>query len=549
MNETESRLRQLQQIPVFALRQVVNSLIEDEKTGVLMRQRFNDVLDRRPRSMKRAVQRLTREQLTKLIDACPEVGNKEIKDLFEEYRYGSNPSFYIYLFDTRMLRCEALQEFRQRFEEELKAFNASQEEGLPRVRRLTLNDVDTLPGQPEIMEGNYRFQERLDYIDENQNAISTYETLYGFFWLNTSGGYVIIHARNTEILRALKGAIEEGAGIYLTALVISKQFKNALPFLLRESLRSGRLHDPDPGADRFRWLVIADDNPYEKGYEELEQSYPEVRSARYHEVVGDEKQTSLTIRCDRGALSLAGRLKASQFRTWCLDRLSQLIGVLNQFRANPPAYVKTLHLENVPETARFNAAQKKQVLEIISALLLLKQAPHLGFQQLWTSPLHLAAKMERFMRVQIPFECPERSCGEEGYHACPICGATIFGLKQQDQTWQLECREHIRRRWTGALPLEGQCPQEHFFTLNEEDLTEEMELLPSEDLLQAIASVVNGYLLGYSFDPSRESFIIRGSNMVYYADKANMRDSKTIIYVKQTIGSVTGGNVIGVKTG
>ena len=32
MNETESRLRQLQQIPVFALRQVVNSLIEDEKT-------------------------------------------------------------------------------------------------------------------------------------------------------------------------------------------------------------------------------------------------------------------------------------------------------------------------------------------------------------------------------------------------------------------------------------------------------------------------------------------------------------------------------------
>jgi hypothetical protein len=99
------------------------------------------------------------------------------------------------------------------------------------------------------------------------------------------------------------------------------------------------------------------------------------------------------------------------------------------------------------------------------------------------------------------------------------------------------------------LPLAGQCPQEHSFTLQEEDLAEGMELLPSDDLLQAVADVVNGHLPGYHFDPSREGFIIRGSNLVYYADKARLRDSKTIIYVKQTIGSVMGGNVIGVKTG
>lgn len=554
MNEPKVRTRQLQQIPVFALRQVVNKLIEDEETEVLMLQRFRSVLNRRPRNMKRAVQRSTREQVTKLIDACPEISDDQIKELFEEYRYGSNPSFYIYLFDTRTLGREALKGFRQRFEEELKDFNAPREEGLPRVRHLALNDLGALPEQPEIIEGSYRFQKRLDYIDENQNALSTYETLYGFFWLNTAEGYAIIHARSTEVLKGLKRAVEKGADIYLTPLVISKRFKNALPFLLRDSLQSGRLHDPDPGPDRFRWLTIADDDPYAKGYEGWEKRYPEVRSARYREVVDDEKETSLTIRCDRGALSLAGKLKASQFRAWCLDRLGQLIGVLNAFRANPPAYVQTRRLADVPEMAKFNAAQRKQALEIISALLTLKQAPRLGHQALGTSPLNLAAKMGRFVRVQIPFECPEFDCGEEGYLACRTCGATIFTLRRQDGVWQLECQEHRRKRWTCALPLEGQCVKEHSFTLDEDDLAGEMELLPSEDLLQAIAGVVNGYLPGYSFDPSRESFIIRGPNLLYYPDKAKVPDSeqdrvKNIFYVTQEIGSVVGGQVIGIEIG
>lgn len=103
-----------------------------------------------------------------------------------------------------------------------------------------------------------------------------------------------------------------------------------------------------------------------------------MRSARYREMVDESKETSLTIRCDRGALSLAGRLRASQFRNWCLDRLGQLIGVLSDFQTDAPAYVQTHGLRTVPEMARFNATQKGQVLDIISALLTLKQAPHLG---------------------------------------------------------------------------------------------------------------------------------------------------------------------------
>jgi hypothetical protein len=552
MSEQEMRLQQLQQIPVFALRQVVYRLIEDRRTEGLMQERFLTVLNRKPRHMRRAVQRLTREQITRLIDACPEISDDQIRELFEEYRYGSNPSFYIYLFDTKMLGHEALTGFRQRFENKLEVFNKAQEQGLPRVRHLALNDLGSLPERPEIIEGNYRFQARLDYIDEDQNALSTYQTLYGFFWLNTVEGYATIHARNPQVLKALKHALEKGADIYLTPLVISKQLKNALPFLLQESFRSGRLHDPDPGSDRFRWLTIADDDPYAKGYQSWEERYPEVRSARYRELIGEAKETSLTIRCDRGALSLAGTLKASQFRAWCLDRLGQLIRVLNEFRANAPAYVETLGLANAPEMARLNASQRRYVLEIISALLTLKQAPQLGYQTLRTSPLDLAAEMDRLIRVQIPFECAELNCYEEGYLACPMCGATLFTFKHQDSTWQLECGEHRRQRWTGALPLSGQCDQEHAFTLTEDDLASGMELLPGPDLLQVIAGVVNRYLPGYTFDPSRESFIVRGPNLLYYPDKTQVRDSgQDGVKIIQVYGGdyVAGDKVLGDKVG
>ena len=553
MDERDLRLRWLQQIPVFALRQVVTGLIGGEGMEEVMRERFRTILNVQPRNLPGAVQRLNREHLTRLIDACPEVSNDQIQGLFEEYRYGTNPSFYIYLFDVQLLQREALKGFRQRFEAELEAFNAPREEGLPRLRRLALNDLGALPERPEIIEGNYRFQKRLDYIDAEQNAVSTYETVYGFFWLNAAEGYVIIHATTTRVLKALKRAIQQGADIYLTPLVISKRLKNALPFLLQESLRSGRLHDPDPGPDRFRWLTISDDALYEKGYEDWEKRYPEVRSARYREVVAGEKETSLTVRCDRGALSLAGKLMASQFRAWCLKRLGQIIGVLHQFQADPPAYVRTRRLDGAPEMAKFSAIQRRLVLEIISALLTLKQASHLGYQALHTPPLALAAGLGRFVRVQIPLECPEPECkGEEGYLACPTCDATVFTLTRQEEAWHVECRAHRRKRWSCALPLEGVCEREHPFTLEADDLAERVELLPSKELSSIIATVINDRLPGYSFDPEREGFIVRGPNLLYYPDKGGMPDSEqahvTNFYkVVQHIEAMEGGEVVGVR--
>ena len=543
MTEADIRTRQLQQIPVFALRQEVQALTSLDGMEALLRQRMRQLLRRKPRSVKVAVQRLTREQLTLLVNACPEIADERIQELFEEYRYGTSPSFSIFLFDTQPGPAKDWEAFRAGFEAALETFNQPYEVGLPRIRRVQLNDLVSLPDRPETHEGTYRFQARLDYVDADENVVSTYQTLYGFFWIDTAKGYVIIQARSSEVLGGLQHAMEQAAGILLTPLVISKYLKNELGFLDPASFRSGRLYDPDPGTDRFRWLTIADDAAYQKGYNTWEERYPEVRSVRYKETVGEDKETSLTIRCDQAAFGLAGRLKASEFRAWCLDRLGQLIAVLDGMRANLPQHLETHSLETVLELAKYSPEQKEQILKLVAALLTVKQAPYLSEQAVGGSPLELAAALGALVAVRIHFERPTAECQEEGEFVCPKCKGETFTLARSEAGWQLACAANKRPDWTGVLPLQCQCEEGHPFSIGEDTLAGQMILFPSSELLQTMAKVITRHLPGMSFSPEREGFYVRGPNLVYVRDRQQVATGPGVTYITaiQNIGAVTGG--------
>lgn len=549
MSDLELRTRQLQQIPVFALRRAVGELLDDPGMDSLIRVRLREVLGRRPRDLKRAIQRLTREQLTRLINACPELADDEVQGLFEEYRYGVSPSFNIYLFNTGRVPQGAWQGFRPRFEAALEAFNKPLDEGLARVRAVCLNDLTALPDRPEIMEGNYRFLSRLDYVDADENVVSVYQTLYGFFWVNTALGYAIIQARAPEALDGLRRALVAAAGIALEPLVISKHLKNELTFLSHDALRSSRLHDPDPKTARFRWLTIADDDAYKKGYDEWEERYPEVRSLRYRETIGEDRETSLTVRCDQAAFGLAGRLKASEFRAWCLNRLGQLIMILDQMRANLPQYVQTHALADAPEMKEFEANQQEQILRIVSALLTVKQTPGLDQQPIDTTALELAALLGPLVSARILFDHPTIECDEEGEILCPECGEAFFTVTRGEEGWSFACQAGKKTHWTGTLPLSWQCDQGHEFVIDENTASQGMHLLPSNRLAQTIRKLVNLRLPGYHFEPDREGFEIRGSRLIYYPDRKQITtEIKTEIYSSVAVNQAApGSNITGVS--
>ncbi|MBZ0292385.1 MAG: hypothetical protein K8L99_07430 [Anaerolineae bacterium] len=521
MEYSETTTTQLQQIPVFALREIVQS-VSDAIEADKMIERFKSALGITPRILESAIKRLTREQLTLLVLECPEITPVKVSELFEQYRYGINPAFQIFLFGENATGVDDINLFRTEFTGVLEAFNSEHGEGLPTIKRVDINDLGPMSTQPDIIEGNYRFLQRLDYIDDGQNAISTYETLYGFFWINMLEKYVIIQAQQSVVRKVLKEAIEASADINLTALVISKQLKNDLPFLSRDTMKSGKLYNPDPDVNNFRSMVISDDKLYAKGYEDLEKRYPVVRQARYRDALG-EKTTTLIVQADSGALRIYGRFTASEFRSWCLNRMADIISVLKAYQANITPYVRNLNLKQNPAMLRLRTTkQKNYVIELIIALLTLKQSPNLDTFSLPMTAFTLAAELGQKVKVQLPFQCENPTCEEEAYLMCPTCENRVFTVKKIGSVWQLECSQHHTNKWTTTFPLNISCEAGHEYSLSFDDIAKFIEVVPGKDLLSIISSVIGTSIENNSVDFEQESFFIRGSIFYYHPNKANL---------------------------
>lgn len=548
MDDKQPRTHYLQQIPVFALRKQLYGLLEESSMSDLIRNRIQNSLQIQSSNPRDTIRYLTQDKLILLIEACPEISPSQIDHLYEEYRYGQNPTLYIFLFNPRLVRTSDREQIENLIRADITAWNMRSSELLPLVKSLELDSLWEIIDRPDLLEGSYRFLRRMDYIDEEQNPTSAYETLYGFFWINTQAGYCVIHGRETSILKALEIAIEHAIRVNLVNLIITTELKNSLPFLLEESLRSSRLHDPDPESTRFRWITIADDAPYTKGYRELESSYPEVRDARYRISIDEQRETSLTIRLDRGVISLAGKLSASQFRKWALISLDEIITKLKSLHTKPTLFIKTRGFRGVPELARYTAAQKDSLLRLTADLLELKVQPGVGYRATGISPLALANRLQQYVRVYLHLVCPQDGCDQEGYFACEICGSTEFLVVRREDGFALKCRNHRSKPWSASIPFQSVCSNGHTLIIDSEMLEENLLLLPGDQFLQSISDFIAKYIPAYHFDPSQEHIYIRGRRVYYSAEPPiKLPDQQVTIFNNISVGKVeSGGSVTGV---
>ena len=543
------RTHKLQQIPVFALRTLIYSELSNPENRAGVERSIREQWNVHAQNVSDLIKYQNREKLIQVINEIPEISDVVIDNLFEEYRYGANPSFYIFLFNRSYRTQAARNQIQGPLWHVVERANASILDEFPRIRNLVVDELMELEGNPDVIEGNYSVQRRMDFVDENQNPTSTYETLYGFFWINFQLDYVIIHSRDLKVLSILKAGISEGAGIDLANVVVTKQLKNALPFLDQADLRLSRLHDPDPDSGQYSWISVKDENPYGKGYEDLEQQYPEVVYSHYHIQLDPNKETTLKLNLGDGSLSLMGKLTATQFRHWCLDKMSQIIAKIRQLQSNPISYVATYGLRNVPELLKYSSVQKDHIIGLISQLLNLQKFPGIGYSNLNGSPLTFAAEMQRLITVQFLKRCGEQGCDEEGYFGCGDCRKTKFNMRLKDAEWSLECPSH-RKPWKAALPVKGCCEAGHVFLIDKLELEQISVILPTDSLLRVISQVVDKYVPGYKFSDALETFMIRGNHLIYYQNKAAApRGPEKTMVIQSTvnIGTVQeGANVSGV---
>ena len=473
----------------------------------------------RPRSPINTIGRLTRNQLFKLIQVCPEISTETVESLFSEYEYGINPSFRIFVCDN----CKAqflsnVAELSNGFDQEFETVDSNVDPEVtvrPTFQRLQLNrKLKRLDEFPSVIEGNYRYLKRLDYIDECQELESTYETLYGYFWINVELGYIAIHGRHDRIVRAIRSAFESVTGISLLALVITKQLRQMLPILKHGTIRSSQFRNLNPDSGSVDSVTIRGKSLDPTDLQQYEEDYPEIPHRRYRLNIDEDKISSVAV-TDTGSISLTGRITATQFRNWCLLVLEEVMEVWQDFRKTPESHLETIDLDSSLEFRLLRTKKKKAaVLEILNALLTLQDKSDESIVQLSISPLAFAEAFTTGVMVQIPFVCNQLGCGEDGYYQCSHCDSDEFIVRHSDG-WHLKCLNSGHRSCKSLLPLNGECEKTHPYVLDEAAIESDIEIFLDTDLLQLLEDVVEKYIRGYSFDSTQERFYIKGKTLVY----------------------------------
>ena len=520
--------------------------MHENLSSEVITQRFSSALGFEPRDSAKACSRLSREQLFKLVGVCHEINAQTIEELFEEFKYGKNPSLSVYVFDDNNVQLlNDFHELNQGFKQEFGAINTAVEEAdeiSPTTRELQLNsDLKHLGDFSSVIEGNYRFLKRLDYIDENQEANSTYETKYGYFWIHSELGYVAVHGRNSTIVKAICSTFESVTSISLIPLVINKQFRKMLSFLKHGIIRSTKYRNPNIASGSIDSVTVRGEKLDPSDLQQFDRDFPEMPFRRYRIPIDVEKISSVAVTQD-GSISLSGRITALQFRNWSMPVLGEVMEVWEEFRKIPESHLETIDLESSLELKTLRTRKKKDAfLETLVALLTLQTGADNSIVQLSMSPLEFAELFGAGVRVQLPFVCGAVGCGEESYHKCEHCGSYGFGVRNS-KGWCLTCLNTEHRSFKIPLPINGECERAHPYVLEQSDIESSVRIFFDSDLNEIIENVVRKYIRGHSFDSKSEEFYLRGSTFVYQLRTQSHSTGHQPLQIDNVEGDV---NVIG----
>jgi hypothetical protein len=550
MVEMELRTGWLLQIPARALHTLIAAhLTADQQVRWLREQNI------RFRDLKAALNRLTVEQLIRLINAYPaDISDAIIEAEFKEYRHGRSPTLQLYSLPAALTGFD-LAQANQRAGRAVQRANRNLEQAVgpeevtPRLRQLALEPFLQLADWPGGLHVGYHCQSRLDYIAPGGQATSTYQLLYGHVWVDLERAFVALHVHPAALEPILVQVLSQALGAPLSLVRVDKGLKRDLKFLQKASCRRIRLVDPTPDRQRFGSITLADDEDLARrsylgwSYQEWENDFPEMASARYYARFVQDHETSLSIGVRRGSLTLSGGIATSDLRGWARDTGAQIVVAWRarqqQYRQMPPAALDHERLWEYPLLEDFPDDLRRLILGLVQALATIKERQDPQFRA-WPLPMRTydlalaGARREAqeglgqasrvggpasWFRVMMRVDCPEVGClAATECLVCPACGRPLFTLaiSDLDEKVLMCANANCRGRWAGAFPLQTQCEEGHLSQLDwDEGIGQRLELFVGRELGFLIQQLLEGEAAVYHYNAARESLWVRDETLVY----------------------------------
>ncbi len=429
------------------------------------------------RDVEKTLNTLSRNILIQAVERSPEITDLLVDTAYERYRYGLKPGFTLF-WAKRHINSELSEdELAEKIKEHIEKVQYPADAKYKELEFVSIISFD------DVYEVTFSYLQRFNYVDEHGSFTHIYMMKECFVWIGIEKHFIAINNMPEALIAPLKRLFSR---IYYADITNIKVTKGLLKKVFSDD-KAKRVtrHSSNPPENQLEKISYADPRLSEKqdciptGYENYD-----VTNTQYSEEIDGDTVGTLGVNCNKGKFYLSKSLSSTQFRTWSIRRITDII---SYFQSTSDVSVETISGYNMFTSSNWEGTKQASIEmlnQIVFGIVTCKKA---GIE---ATPLPLNVysiyqDLSKFFHARISYVCEE--CDEKAIASCVSCGNSSFAISKKGAA-KITCTE------CGNLqsgPFDFICESGH--TNSFVKVNDVIELISTEEFLEKINSTIRFY--------------------------------------------------------
>lgn len=471
---SEERKIKLESMQVKGIRCLLRENVDEESLELRLLQTIGQSSIR---DIGNCLNSLSRNNLIRVVEQSPEITDLMIDSAYERYRYGLKPGFTLFWAKRYSNVNLSKDELEARIKEHIKGVHYQENakyKGLEFVSIISFDD---------IYEVTFSYLQRFDYVAPTGEFSSIYMMKECFVWIGISKHFIAINNMPDVLVTSLKRLFSKIYCADITNIKVTKGLLNKV-FSEDKAKRVTR-HSPNPPENQLEKISYADPNLSEKqdciptGYENYD-----VTNTQYSEEIDGDTVGTLGVNCSKGKFYLSKSLTSTQFRTWSIRRITDIIDYFqnlsdvtldaisgyNMFTSSAWDGIKQTSIPLLNQLAFGIVTCKKNSTDSVP----LNYDVHKTYQEL-----------SQYFRIRVAYVCEE--CNEKAIASCEICGSSNFSITKKGSP-KVICSE-CGNTQEGTFAFNCESGHINSFT----SINEVIELIATDEFMEKIGTTIKYY--------------------------------------------------------
>ena len=508
MSTQEERRAMLESMQIKGIRWMIWQHIGEEKAEERL---LNITNQSTIADIRKFVDSQNRETLIKLIEISPEISPKTIETAYDKYRYGLRPGFTLFW----VKRKDRVQLTKDELETRINTyFDAIKYGESAKLKGLKLK---TIMKFSDIYEVSMTYLQKYNYIDEEGEFKYVYCLKECFAWIGIERNFVAINNMPDVLMNHLKHLFSSLYHSDITNIKITNKLLDQV--FSREKTKRVTKHNSNPPDNQLEKVTFSDSKLSEK-MDAIPEGYDlyDTTSTQYTEEIDGALVGTLGVNCDKGKMYLSKNLTSSQFRTWSLKRINDIIGYFQSSTDISSETIKGYNMFSSSEWRDLKPTVIPVMNEIAIAVINCKKT-NTDIYPLSFDTYHLYQELSRYFIERLRLIC--ETCNERAVPHCTKCDESSFSVtKKAPAKIMCSCCGDSQQ---GIFDF--QCEQGHLMSVS--NVGDALELISNDDFSEKLFSTIKTYFPDLTFAKG-EYIIVTQSGLEFHCspnyDKLNPSD-------------------------